>query len=430
MLFGIGSLGRPNLFLLLIPGAAAWFLIRTAASRRGWTAAASVLIGSAAILILPALYNGVRTGRFVPVTSHGGINFYIGNRPESSGVYSPPPGMRADMRGLVEDARKTASEMAGREMSDQDASRYWLSRAFDNISEEPGEWAGLMLRKLALFWNGEEIPDVIDISFYREECPVMKLLFVPFSLISVLAIAGLIFVYAGGRNRGVFTLFIAAAVFSVIIFFVNSRYRIPSVPVLILSGSVFLDGVTRRIGEGRWKEAAAALIALPVIFFGLVNRDMVTPNRSAMYTFMGNAYIERGMEEKAKVMFGRAYREDPGSVEARINYARILLRTGDAERAESLYASAFDSYPHFPRLAVEYGAALLETGKRGAAERVFLWAYRNRATPERVMACRYLSRMALSGGDRDRAALWIRRALELVPGDSVLVRELNRLETP
>jgi Tfp pilus assembly protein PilF len=338
--------------------------------------------------------------------------------------------MRKDMRGLVEDAREKASELSGEDMNDQQASRYWLSRALERISEEPGEWANLLVRKFALFWNGAEIPDVIDISFYRRQCPVMKILLVPFSLISALAIPGMVLVYLKGKNRGILTLFIAAAVISVVIFFVNSRYRIPSVPVMILSGTVFIDGVAGWLQEQRWREAVAAILAVPVVFFSLVNRDMVELNRSAMYTFMGNAYVEKGMERKAESMFEAAYRKDPESVEARINYARILVKRGRPARAAELYSTAFSSFPGFPRLAIEYGAALAETGRAEQAKRMFRWAYRNRTTAERVMACRYLSRMALAEGDRDRAAHWIRKALELVPGERELVETLNRLQRP
>ncbi|MFO7915991.1 MAG: glycosyltransferase family 39 protein [Candidatus Krumholzibacteriales bacterium] len=430
VILGAGSLGRPNLFLLLIPAAAVWFFFRNGSGKRARLASAGALLGAAAVLLVPAIYNGARTGRFVPVTSHGGINLYIGNRIEGGGVYKPPPGMRMDMRGLVEDARNRASELTGREMTDQEASGYWISRALDNISERPGGAAKLLLRKFALFWNRAEIPDVIDISLYREECPVMKILFIPFSLISALALAGLIAVYITGRNRGVFTLYIGAAVVSVIIFFVNSRYRIPSVPVMILSGAVFIDMVTDRMERKRWKEGIITLCALPVIFFGFVNRNMIEVNRSAMYTFMGNEYMERGMEEKGREMFERAYRMDPGSAETRINYARVLVRRGDPAAAAELYGSVFSSFPDFPRLAIEYGAALLETGRVERAQQLFRWAYRNRPTAEKVMACRYLSRIAFAEGDRDQAASWIRRALELVPGNRELEEILNRLETP
>jgi len=431
LILGAGSLGRPNLFLLLIPASALWFFFRRRGpGKRSYLVSGALLLGSFVILAVPAGYNAIRTGRFMPVTSHGGINFYIGNRPEAEGIYSVPAGMRMDMRGLVEDARKRASALSGREMTDQEASSYWFSRALEEISGNPGEWIKLMLRKFALFWNGAEIPDVIDISFYRDECPVMKLLFIPFSLISALALGGLAVIYIIGKNRSIFTVYTAAAMFSVIIFYVNSRYRIPAVPVMILAGSVFIDRVMERVEKKRWKESAVTLCALPVIFFGFVNRDMVDINRSAMYTFMGNEYIEKGMEEKARKMFETAYRKDPDSVETRINYARILLRTGDTERAEAMYRSAFKSFPQFPRLAIEYGAVLLENGERERAERLFRWAYRNRETAEKVMACRYLSRLAYADGDRDRAAGWIRKALELVPGDRDLVEMLNRLERP
>lgn len=430
LVMGLGAAGRPNLFFILIAAVTVFLFFRARFKAGGRRAAIGVLAGASMVLAAPLAYNASQTGRFVPVTSHGGINFYIGNVPGARGFYKPPPGMRGDMRGLVEDARRRAEGVSGRELTDEEASRYWLSAAVDSIARDPWGWGGLLGRKFMLFWNRSEIPDVIDISFYRRECPVMKVLLLPFSLISVLALSGFVALLSVKALRGVFGVFIGSALMSVLIFYVNSRYRVPSVPALILSASVFITLLADRAASRNWKEVAAGAFLVPILFFSVVNRDMVKINRSAMYGFLGNEYSRRGEDKKALNAFREAYRLDAGNVEAEINYARALMRSGDLRSAIPLYQRAFKAFPDYPRLAIEFGAALEKAGEGRKAERLFMYAYENRDSRERFLACKYLSRAAIARGDRDGAIMWVKRALEIVPGDKQMVETLHLLEGP
>ncbi len=429
-LMGLGALGRPNLFLLLIPLIAVWFFFQNGRVISGRWVAGAVIAGSLAVLSVPIAYNAARSGRFIPVTSHGGINFYIGNSLKSKGVYSPPQGMRGDMRGLVEDARKIAERRTGRKMSDEQASSYWLGRAVQDIREEPAGWLKLLGRKFVLFWNKAEIPDVIDLTFYRDSCPVMKLLFIPFSLISVLALGGLAVVWRIKTQRPVIYIFVVCALLSVMLFYINSRYRIPSVPVMIVSASVFLVWISGRIKNRQWKPAVLALIAAVLLFFLVADRDMVRVNRGAMYAFLGNRYMEKEEEAKAMDAFKKAYLLDPANPEAQINYARILAKYGKLDKATGLYASAFRSFPDFPRLAIEYGVVLERMGRREEAVRLYRYTYQTQGPRERLMACRYLSRSALAEGKREESMFWIRKAIEIAPGDRELLKMLDKLEGP
>ncbi len=430
LLMGVGTLGRPNLFFLLIPAVIVWLFFRRGRVGNGRFAALFCLLGASVILSLPIVFNAAETGRFVPVTSHGGINFYIGNRPGANGVYKPPEGMRGDMRGLVDDARKRARQQIKGELTDGEVSEYWFGRAVEGIGENPIRWVRLLGRKFLLFWNKTEIPDVIDISFYKESCPVMNLLFIPFSIISVFAVMGLFVLFLIKRNRAIFIVFTGSALFSVLLFYINSRYRVVSVPILILSASVFFSWILGEVREKNWKRLIALVLFVPALLFTFVNREMVKINKSAMYAFLGNQYISRENEEKAEMAYSMAYRLDPGRVEAGINYARILNRRGKLDEAESLYGFAFKAFPDFPHLAIEYGVVLERLGESVKAVELYRYAYKIEVGEEKVLACKYLSRAALSEGKRDRSVYWIRKALEVVPGDEKLVKLLNRLQNP
>ncbi len=125
-LCGAGALGRPNLFFLLIGTLPLWFIARNRRKREGLSIAVSFIVGACLFLAPPIIHNAKDGGGFVPVTAHGGINFYIGNRPGTSGVYKPPDDMRVDMRGLIEDARAKVEANFGRPVTDGEVSDYYL----------------------------------------------------------------------------------------------------------------------------------------------------------------------------------------------------------------------------------------------------------------------------------------------------------------
>ena len=211
-----------------------------------------------------------------------------------------------------------------------------------------------------------------------------------------------------------------------IAFFVNTRYRMPLVPVLLLPAALLVSWTAGALRSRSWRTAAAAgagFIALTVV----TARPMVAVNRSAGYTVRGNYRHEQGRRDKALVAFETAHRLEPGRVETAINYARILRLDGDNRRALSLYEKAYGLWPDFPMLAVEYGSLLDEAGERERAESLLRYAVSLGRSRDGVVACKLLSRIALEGGRREEAELWIRRALEFVPGDESLEEMLDYL---
>lgn len=426
---GAGSLARPNLFLILAVSVPIWMVARSRRKRAGLFYAV-IVIAFTVLAALPALVHNLETDRrFVPVTAHGGINFYIGNRGGSQGVFSPPDDMRADMRGLLIDARERAEAACGRAMSDVDVSNYYLELAFEEIGRDKARWLKLIGKKLLLFFNKEEVPDIPTAVFVRESSRIVKLLWFPYAAIAPLSVAGLVVLFRSKRKRSVVAIYFAACVLSVVSFYVNDRYRLPSVPIMLCLAAFFLSWSYREISRGRAKSLALPTVAILGVYFFATSKDMVAINRSAAYTALGNHYIELGEERKAMEAFAEAYRLDSGRIEAMINYARVLLKSGNASEAAKIYERAYSSNPRVPRLAIEYGSALEKSGRREEAKRLYERSLESPNRSERILACRLLAQAALAEGNAAEAADWIRRAIEISPQDSELAGMLKLLET-
>jgi hypothetical protein len=428
ILVGAGSLGRPNIFLILAVLVPLWLLLRAGRRKLGIALASLCVAGTIAALAPPVIFSSVRAGRFVPVTAHGGINFYIGNRSGANGLYQPPEGMRGDMRGLIEDARKAAEAMSGRRMSDGEVSDHWMRLARERIAADPAGWLGLLARKTVLFWNGVEIGDVLDERYFKEEFPVLRIALVGFPLISPLAFIGMVVIAARHRERWIVLIFLSASVAAVTLFFFNSRYRIPSVPLLIAAAGWLVAWLAWKIGSRDWKRAAVAVAGGALFFLLVTNRDMAAINRSATYTFLGNHYMRQGRFEDGAEAYAEAYRLDPTSPYTKINYARSLKRMGDYRRAAELYGSVYGALPDLPGLALEYGSLLDDMGDKDAARELYLYAYERGRRGDRVFACKFLSRMAYLEGRRGEARGWIERAIEIAPGDESLQAILEGLK--
>ncbi len=232
LLIGAGISGRPNIFLFLAPLLAAWLFAASAEGGKRWKLPLLYAAGLAVMLAPASIYNASRTGTPVPVTSHGGINFYVGNMKGAGGLYNPPEGMRRDMRGLIEDSRIAAERATGRQMTDAEVSAYWSERARERIVTDTGGWLRLLGRKFLLFWNGGELGDIVDIVLMRQECPVFRPLIIRFAIISTLAFVGAILVIRHSSGRWTFIIFLASSLAAIVLFYFNPRKRLPSVPVL------------------------------------------------------------------------------------------------------------------------------------------------------------------------------------------------------
>ena len=425
---GAGALGRPNLFLLVIAALPVWLVLRNRPVRRGLLPAAGVLVGSFVVLLPSIIHNAKATGSFVPVAAHGGINFYIGNRAGTSGIYEPPRNMRADMRGLVEDARKIAEAETRRSMTEAEVSDFYMHATLEGIEAHPGRWLRLMGRKTVLFWNGAEVPSVPNVFFFERSFVSLKLLFLPFAVISPLSICGCIVLFGSGRNRSVVALFLGCALVSVVLFYVSTRYRLPVVPILILLAAYFLVWAAREISRRRFRRISILAIGAIAFYLAVSNRNMVTVSQSAAYAFVGNYYMANKNEAKAAEAFAEAYRLDPNHTEAAINYARILRRQNQIERAAELYARAYRNMPYFPNLAIEYGSLIEILGKREEARRLYLQALAKGQDQEKILACRLLAHLAIVEGKRDEALSWAKRALAIAPSDSMLLEAVKALE--
>jgi Flp pilus assembly protein TadD len=236
-LLGAAALLRASALLLLVP---AWVLgWRTARGRRQ---AAHLTLVVALLLFPVVLINSVKANRLCGVSCNGGLNLYIGNGPEATGLYVAFAGfdVQDDPAGAAFLSARLARQVAG--VGEADA--IWASAAWDQMRSQPLRAASLWLKKVWLHFVGWEIPQVTPLSFWRQHGPLLNLLWVPYSLIVALGLLGAGLGWRQPQLR-VWILAVVVLVAGQSLFFVVSRYRLIIVPLLCLLAG---EGVRTMLG--------------------------------------------------------------------------------------------------------------------------------------------------------------------------------------
>ncbi len=209
------------------------------------------------------------------LTTNGGINFYIGNNENSQGVFVTPDefNFAEDMSG-----QKFAELKSGTILSPSEASGYWYNKGIEYITGDFAGFVWLEIKKLTLFFGGDENPQsaIMDLDFTKENYSrLLQLpLLIEFTFISVLSLAG-IFLFAGNRKKyPLIYLYLISYILSTILFFVNGRFRLALTPLLIVFASIAVIRIYEIIRNGNFIEfrLPVLIIAFHFLFYYYLNR--------------------------------------------------------------------------------------------------------------------------------------------------------------
>jgi 4-amino-4-deoxy-L-arabinose transferase-like glycosyltransferase len=416
--FGLLALNRPNALLCVAAIAVVLAFERV-------RPAVALLAGTAAIVALPLARNLIVSGEPVLISSHGGLNFLVGNGPGANGVYRALPGITPDIGGQARDAKKVAEAAEDRTLSSREVSIHFAREALRWIAESPAAAGSLFLRKLQYVLSGDEAPLNFSFPWYRSGSLALRLLAVGPGLLVPLAGAGLIlalFAAAGADRRAllVWAAFIPAYVLAVAAFFVATRYRLP---LLVALAPLAGCAVTRLGAAWRVKGrplalaagTAAVLAAVSLWPTGLYDGGADEDMHWALYL------VEKGdAAEAVRTAEAAASRHpDPGLMWFRMGQAWAAARRMDDAIAALEKAAALQPHPPATQRAL---AAAHES--RGVDRVLAHDALAAQPDLERAVALSpddagmvlNLAAVLAEKGDRDRARDLAQRALALRPG--------------
>jgi tetratricopeptide (TPR) repeat protein len=394
VIFGIQTLNRPNILIAAL-GVALVMLVVTRRVRPPAVLVLGLVIGMSPA----AIRNAVIAHQWSFVSSHGGLNFYIGNSERATGFYVPVPGITPAIVGQEKDARRVASDALGHPVTDAEASDYFFSLAWKWMAAHPIDASWLLLRKVYFVFNAAHVPLPHSYPFYVHDAhTILPTLFVgPWFLIP-LGLAGLCFARSftvdgvrprptaertivRGRSKNaqhsalddgylIYAAFVPAYAIAVALFFIAERYRLPLLVPLCAGAGAAIDwawSAARARGVTALARPAAVAIALGIAAnwpLHLNDGRWDEGLRMAQQLVILQRYAEA--DQWAERLDARGDpRKQPG--DGHYGVGSQLLVLGQAQRALVHFEKAHAINPASPRFDYALGQALLKSGRAAEA---------------------------------------------------------------
>ena len=298
--FGLAGLTIPNaLVCAIIPPAVLLLQAHKPQDRPRRLKLTAAFVLAVAICILPVtLRNWTVSRAWVPISTNGGINLYIGNNADMTSTMNVRPGLDWDRLAAMP-FRNGASSAA-------EAQQFFLRKVRTHVLEAPRTYLSNLAKKTLLLVQAREIPRNTSIYAFRDQSTLLAPLVwklgsfaFPFGIIGTLGLAGMIIATRGHRDRRLLAAYMLVYAATVVFFFPSARYRAPIVPGLVIFailGAGTIIGQIRTGAPERWRNLAILLICLT-----LVNLPIRLPGDETRFDAELQMYVGVGLQVRGEL---------------------------------------------------------------------------------------------------------------------------------
>ena len=373
LLLGLAALTKANALLFAFIYVPFWFFRDPRSFAAKSKIAAVSFLTLLAVLAPVAAHNYFFGKDKVLLTSHAGLNFYVGNHPNAQGVFEAPEGTGTNVEAQREGARVVAEKAMGRSLKPSEVSAYWSGRAKEFIRQNPGRFARLCVKKIALFFDARELSDLEDFEFSKELVGFLRLPWPGFAFLGPFFLLGLAVSLGKMRHAGTFILWVGSYLAGLVFFFVNARYRLPVLSVFFPLAAAGLLFVWRALKSAEWGKLFLAIVLLGA-GVGLTRLNLVGADTSVFYVNAGDAVAKKGDVRKAEAFYGEALRINPDNAKASLAMGLTLSKMNRPEDAEKYYRDAIAADPSNSQSYNNLGLWYDNQGRLDEAEKCFLKA--------------------------------------------------------
>ncbi len=349
-----------------------------------------------AILVTCRNYLFARESVFI--SHNGGINFYIGNNANINETVGLRPGTEYDRLVMIPYEQTRITNFA-------DQQRFWYKKAFEFIKKYPHRWFWIILKKAVLFFNAFEFPRNFDAPFFEKYSIITRFPIIRLNIVLPLSLTAVIFCFMNWkliRNRRYIIfllLLIFSYSFSIILFHIAGRYRLPVIPLLIIFASYCLVIIIENLKSLTTSPRLSTFryFALLIILIFLTRLKYFhgsypyTIDRSETYAQIGNSLTEARRFSEAYTYFQKGLHEPVDSTTYLLFYylASYHYLTGDTTQAiEYFYASlklkpdnyrVYNDLGYIYKMRGDIDSAIFNLNKSKSLAPAFTLAYLNLA---------------------------------------------------
>lgn len=330
---------RPN-FIVIIPFLPLFILLnnyRWKSSIKILSAFFMVYIVGISIAVAPfMIWKYQAPGKSGSRTSQSGLNFYLGNNLQNPDPYYRP--VPFAISSPIEQARQfniEASRRVGEKLSPREASSYWTREVIRMAIEQPSAFMWKILQKILVFFNRFEAGDHYHIGFVSDFVKFFKFPFLSLWLILPFGMAGMSTTIFSSKK-----LFSLSSVFflyglTLIIFFTNTRYRLPILITLIPFAVIGIDRLFSHMNNRQLKKIIIYSSIVIVFFIIEFLPVRATDDMTAFYNTHAIILNSKGFEDDAIRYWEKSSRMDkPFSAFANLSLAGQYLKKRNLRKAD------------------------------------------------------------------------------------------------
>ncbi len=243
ILLGLSALVREVAIFMVLP-ILLWtiLMMKGSSEKRQWGKRLCIFLVFFALTISPW------TGRnyflfhsFIPISTSGGFNFYLGNNPQATGEYNSESD--TEIKWLQPLNNESPEERLALEVK---AAKTGYTKGINFILQNPGQFFQLALKKFVLLWRPPTYKLNLRENFNETIFRILWLFNYLFLLI--LAIPGIwISIKKFGKEWTLFLLILFSVTGLHMLVFSATRFRLPLIPLLMIFAALAMDSLwTRR----------------------------------------------------------------------------------------------------------------------------------------------------------------------------------------
>ena len=354
LILGLSAITRENI-LIVLPVVIIYFWVSS--KRRRWLAPVLFLSFIIIPIIPVTIHNYKKSGDFVPVSTQGGMNFYIGNSAQSARLTGLQPGIEWEKMAFA------PREELGGDVKPSEFQLWFMKKALEDISQSPMLWMKKLVKKFYLVFYSEELTPNSDLDLYREyswllRVSIFKLgpISIPLGLMFSFFVLG-VCAQKLDRDKWLLISLVLAYSFSLAIFHVRARYRLPILPIMI---PFVAAGILYLFKQVQLRDAKKVTVSLFIIIIAavLVNLpwvDVSFAKRFPTNYFLGKSFAKKGNDEMALEEFKKQLKKDPYSPELRRAYGRTFIRLGQLAEGLEQITMARNLAPDYAPIRIDLG---------------------------------------------------------------------------
>ncbi len=349
LVIGLAAITRP-IIIALVPLYIIWIFINGKSLKKAFIDSL-ILIAAMISMIAPVtLRNLIVADDFVPISSSGGVNFYVGNNSQADGLTATlPPPLRNNWG--INDIAFVADKETGHELKASEVSDFWYKKARAWIIENPVDFIKLYIKKIYFMFGNAEISNNRSLALFFSRMMILRFNPINFGLIFSLAVMAIIFLAVQKRFSSqilFLTLLIAGYTMVISLFFINARFRLPVIPFIIILSACGIERLADIIYHKKFRPVYLFAVLSGIAVFVLSNSSLYnirTTTTAAGFFNKANFYLHSGDYKKAVDYYFLTLAENDTYPDANLNLGAVYLKQGRGDSAEIYFRRELNSFP-------------------------------------------------------------------------------------